>query len=517
MKIISIGVLDNNQKTFSFEGARVPQKWAIKQVSDETLKKVSNAITATGIAGVMLGISNKDYIEAISVPIDRSNLSPESMSALEEGYNYYPVLMDTLLSETTSYDSIRDIDEKSIKKFIEAYELDSDLTEKLIRQKDENNNFKFGTNDILYIVKANSINPDLLEIAKLNPTFVNRLLNIANENGQPSYGVNDIKYFYEARQINDSLTEKLLNQHYINGDPRFNGEDALFVVKNSKNSFLNYLLELQNIGSARTKSVHRFDGTQIVEIMDSCKTKEDERFIKELINLSSETHKRHIFSDKEILKIIKSDSVEIAKYFSRSLDKNKLNKVLKMKSEILPYEQLLELSKIKNEKNQPVFSDSELEALAPTKATIIALRARNRNLSLNTMSQIENFALDYPELTDMIFNKTYSTKLVKSYLIKNNTRPYFFKFDNHIALKLFETAKTSPEIVHKILKYVDSTSFLEGYPVETQVSRLLFESIMNALQISEKKREKCFEKMVPVRKNDLFKLYQKLNELKNEV
>ena len=81
MCIMKIQALENRQRNYhyndnlSFKAKVLPKRWAIKEVSEETMKKVSSAIAATGIASLMLGQSNDDYIDSITIPIDRLNLN----------------------------------------------------------------------------------------------------------------------------------------------------------------------------------------------------------------------------------------------------------------------------------------------------------------------------------------------------------------------------------------------------------------------------------------------------------
>lgn len=514
MKVLNIGVSNytENNKPISFESTRLPKKWAIRQVSDETLKKVSAAIAASGVASLMLGESNEDYVNSIAVPIDRANLTPEAMSALKEGYQSYPVLMDMLVSETSRINEIRPLSENLIYKSIEAYEINADMTEQMLVEKDEKGNFKYRISDILNIVKANDINPGLLEISKKYPAFVMSVLNHKNEKGQPLYGLEDIKAFCEAREIDNDLTQKLLSQHYTNGNARFSGPEALFVVKNKKNKFLNYLLNQQNHGSVRFESVHRFDGSQIMELMKLCKTKENKELLKHLVNASIPDQNIVSLSADDIVNAIKYDSVALAKTMTHSSQKHKLTKILELKNEPLALRQILELAKLKNEFRQKVFTERELSNITQFNAIKTALKLADRNFDIKEMMEIEQFAFDNAELTDLIFEKTYHVKTVKESAWGTRTDKRSFKLNNDIAMKLLPNAEKTPDIVKTVLSFVDTTYFYDDKYLETELAELIFDCISSMQKLPKQTLDKYF-KFVDTSEYSLRELRRELNWL----
>ena len=184
MKIMQINNNYPTQYNANFESRKVllPKKWALREVSEDTLKKVSAAITSTGIASMLLGQSHDDYIESIATPIDRLDFSNEDMKVLEEGYEISPILMDTLLSAKDSYNGIRDFHKEQIEQLLPAYDINPDLTGELLIEKKDDGNFKYRIQDVINIVNANELAPELLEPAKKHPTFVNSLINATMTN-----------------------------------------------------------------------------------------------------------------------------------------------------------------------------------------------------------------------------------------------------------------------------------------------------------------------------------------------
>ena len=525
MKILNVSVLDNNnEKMFTSRGVRLPQKWATRQVSETTIKKVSDAIAATGVAGLMMGISNKDYIDSISVPIDRANLSPQAMKILKENYDCYPTLMDTLLTETNSHHEIRALDAGVMRKSIEAYDINPELTEKLISLKDEKGNFKYSMRDVLQIVNANDINPDLLEISMQYPSFVNTLLDKTNFVGQPLWGVKDIEAFCNARDVDKELTTKLINHQYgADGNARFTGAEALCIVKNRKNKLLNSLLEQKNVGPWRYESKHRFNGEQILRIMKACKTSDDEKKLKQLMNLTFKVldvqyyiEKKAVtkrLSGEDIAFIMESDSIKIAKAMSHTSEKTRLNNILEIKNEELSLEQMLKLLKIKDENNKYIFNEMDMEKLSKNKATCIALKTKDRNFGIEKMLEIEKLAFEYPEVTDMIFNKTYKLEIESPYFVDEKLPKHEFKFDDDKALKLFSLAKRNPELVYYTLSQVEKYKYLKKPDLEKNIYYHALGIIDFGFSLSDEKLNKLYDFVKSDNHCSMAVLYLKAKEL----
>lgn len=513
MKISNVSVLDSKKNnSVSFEGIRLPKKWAIKQVSDETLKKVSAAIAASGVASLMLGESNEDYINSIAVPVDRANLTPKAMSALKEGYQSYPVLMDMLVSETSRCNEIRPLTEIMIQRAIEAYEINPDMTEEMLVEKDEKGNFKYRISDILNIVKANDINPGLLEFSKKYPAFVNSILNQTNNNGQPLYGLKDVEAFCKAYEINSELTEKMINLHHVGGNARFTGSEALFIVKKQKDKFVNYLLQQQNHGSLRLESIHRFNGAQIVQLTKHCKTQEDKELLKKLVKIQDPKYNSKYLSGKDITNAVILDSVALAKTMTHTSQKYKLTKFLELKNEPLALRQILELAKLKNEFNRKVFTEKELSNFAQSEAIKTVIGHTNRGLDLKDIITIEQFAFNNNELAKLIFEKTYHVKTVKESAWGNITDIKSFKLNNDIAMKLLPIAEKTPDIVKTVLGFVDTTYFYDDKYLETELAELIFDCISSMQKLPKQTLDKYF-KFVDTSEYSLRELRRELNWL----
>ena len=483
MKIYSVSVLDSRNRVdkTNFTGARLPAKWAIRKVPEQTLKNVSAALSATGMADLMMEQSNKDYVDAIAVSIDRLNLNDEDMQAVKMGYDIYPVLMDTLLSTTDKRNELRDINKKSIEKITQSYDINPDLTEELLIAKDKKGAFVYTISEISHIVNANEINPELLEFSKRHPVFVNSLLNRTNEEGQPCFGVEDVRNYCKAREIDKKLTEKILNQRVKNGNARFDGATALVVVKNKDDEFMQYLLEAQNHGSMRLDSVFRLTGDELYSIYSMCKTDEQKKLAKDLLEVSFKNYEyQEYLKPDDVKMILRSPMDEIVKRFSNYRDKEKLNKIIELVNRVPNAEEFSKILKLRNEYKQAIFSSDEVEKLVPDKGTVLAAQIiADRNLSSFDKHKVIYHSIMQPELLEKVMKSEYSVYDRNTFFQKQET----FKFEFLDAIAILDKAEKQPELAEQLLKFIYRTNIKlsDMFEISGKISSL----IVDCLEMAE--------------------------------
>jgi len=123
----------------------------------------------------------------------------------------------------------------------------------------------------------------------------------------------------------------MVHQHSKGGIPRFAGEEALYVLKNIDDDFMQFLLNEKNHGEVRNLNVHRFNGAQICNIYSFCNTNEQKDFARKLIIGKSENFDSSLYlSPEQVIDILNSDINAIVKHYSNDSEKFKLLKIFKL-------------------------------------------------------------------------------------------------------------------------------------------------------------------------------------------
>lgn len=497
MCIMKIQSVENHQQNYqyksnlNFKSTVLPKKWALKEVSEQTIKKVSAAISATGIASLMLGQSNDDYVTSIATPIDRLNYSNEDMQALQEGYEYYPILMDTLLSTKDKNNAIRDIHKEEIENLTEIYDRNPDLTEELLTQKTEDGLFRYATQDVIYIAKANELSPELLEVSKKHPGFVNALINTVDASEKPAYGINDIMYFAEIYNADKTFAKRASGHRNEKGYPRFYGEEANYIHKNKKNKFIKYLFELKNPDN---KNYFKFDGREILMLSQNCKTKESQALAQTLIETLFKTNyggPLENLSVEEIIDAVNNSSFEFVSKYANLMEKSKILQILKIKKDIDNSHELYELKFIEDNYGRNYFNKFDhLEDFITEDFKGIILKPRDKEHYRYDAIQIAHFADNEPELAEKIFNKKYllTFPIIKGY------EPVETFLPNSVTMNLLGKAQNHPELVSKLLDYIDNITIMEPNidKCAERINFLINESIYFARCIPEQKRDNLF-------------------------
>lgn len=138
---------------------------------------------------------------------------------------------------------------------VEAYQLDSNLTEKYLNIKSENGAYRFHPFDVKQLVKAHLTDAtrteelintktengqykydgtevlSLVEAYQMNTKATDMFLSLKNEKGKPRFNADSIKPLVEAYNKNPELVEDLLTQEYYKGKIRHKAQNIVDAVK----------------------------------------------------------------------------------------------------------------------------------------------------------------------------------------------------------------------------------------------------------------------------------------------
>lgn len=246
------------------------------------MKVISDAIAAAGIAGIELQKYTQDFAQNFDKEISRSGLKNIDSDVIAAAMEYAPGLVDTILTDESSAGRTRILNSATLKSLIDTYDIDSELTERLLLEKDEKGNYKYNAFQIGMLVEINREIPELYPLALENPVFVNNAVNIYGSNNQPLYGIDDIKNCYEISKLNTDFTLKLMKYKDFEGKARFNPEQIKYFVENfdKKDEFLSSVLDAKRPLNAEK---YRFSAEQIMELIQIAKDKNSQKLVQNLI------------------------------------------------------------------------------------------------------------------------------------------------------------------------------------------------------------------------------------------
>ena len=464
-KISSINYKNNGK--LSFQGRIKVPKVRNNKITESTLKLISSVTAATGIAQLMLNKSDNDYTTILAKNIKLANLTREDEKAVVDALEIAPTIIDMALSTKNKDNKTRFISKSNIETLVESYEINPDLTEKLVVELNEEGDFKFTAREIKQIVDAYEISPELLESAKKNPKFVTEMLNNTDEDGAPIYGIKDIISLDNLQEKDKNFAQKLIKQRLISGKQCFNDEESEFLQQNSKDEFVQFLFDKRKKRPSRCEFNFRLSSDDIKEIHSICKTEEDKNFAKELITgyfpLRGGVEDK--LSAKTIIEILKRNNFGICELFKNSYSKRTLIKILNLKNENVPLDELKEIVLLKNPLGDNLFSVDDLKAISPENYPEAIVSLSKTNYSQEQEIDFCCYAKLYPELTYEIMNS----------VGKDKDKGYFTISPSEIS-EILNKGKENPELMKDVFKFVKEYQFYsycgpndEDYPKDLRL------------------------------------------------
>lgn len=491
MQVKKINSLNNNSgNNVNFNGERIPTR-PIRKVSEETFKKVSAAITATGIASLMMDSKCNDYAKSIALNVERAKLSQEAEVALKEAFEISPPLADMLLATKDKYSSIRELSANSIYAAIDAYITDYDLTEKLIAEKDEDGTFKYNLYDIAKIVEINHIEPKLLELSLKQPTFVYNLLTKVDDNGVPSYSIDDIMSYSEAYNINPQLTNRLSRHLGNEGTSRFEGKNVLFIVKNN-DEFMQYLVNKSNKGRVKNNPHFLFAKDEIEQIYRICDNDKKRNYAKNLIEKQFQigwTEELSYLDNSYITFFLKSSPSEIAEFINRNFyNKNLITDILELRNGRISKKELEKMMSLKKSNtDKPALTYKDLAILTKNPDLAISIDCDRKGFSPKETQKVIELSRNSLDLAETLLRETHKVYRKESSsinLISDN-----FEYEKDDILTLLELAQTNPDVITKLVDMAEyETVSVKNNSTSKTVTSMIVEAA-NLYECCNKKRD----------------------------
>lgn len=368
MQVIPVSLNKQQIKNNTTFGAkRIPNPQKLLPESN-TMKVISSALASIGIAGIALQKESTDFANTFNKEIAKSELKNIEADTIAEVMEVAPILIDIILTDHNSKNKTRNLNNSTLKSLVETYYQDAELTENLLKEKDEKGDYKYTAHQINTLVKIKNDVPELYELARKNPSHIEKLIELKNkyDNDAPLYGVCDIIYWNEASKINPKFAEKLIKQKNSKGNSRFTGEQVKYMVENfdENDNFTSFLI---NAKYSIEKDEYHFTPEQIIELHQLVKEKLAQKLVKKLsepisyINYYGDKTKSQLDAD-DVIDIVKNPDrkfVDMSKDFD--YDKTFLLKIYTLLNGKIGEKELSEILSLKHEKyNYPVFYTQEL-------------------------------------------------------------------------------------------------------------------------------------------------------------
>lgn len=310
---VKLNLLNNDKKlpnkvSFGHKGIHDPERL----LTDETMKVISDAISATGIAGIELQQQVQDFAQKFDKEICRSELKHIDADVIAMAMKYAPGLIDTILTDKNSNGRTRAVRSDSMKSLIDTYAYNPELTEKLLLEKDKKGNYKYTAPQIATLVEFNSEYPDLYPLARKNFAFVYDALKLYGPDNQPLYGINDIKKCSAISKLNADFTLKLMKYKDFEGRARFSPNQIKYFVENfdENDDFLSFILDAKQPFNPQK---YRFSSKQIMKLTKIAKDEKTQKLVQKLTTECSQEYyygKMHFFLDSgAILDIMKNPEI----------------------------------------------------------------------------------------------------------------------------------------------------------------------------------------------------------------
>lgn len=362
---VKLNSLNNDKKlpnkvSFGQKGKHDPERL----LTEKTMKVISDAIAAAGIAGIELQKYTQDFAQNFDKEICRSELKNIDADAIAEAMEYAPGLVDTILTDKSGTGRTRTLNSDTLKSLIDTYNMDSELTEKLLLEKDEKGNYKYSAFQINSLVEINREIPELYSLALENPVFVNNAVNIYGSNNKPLYGIDDIKNFYDISKLNTDFTLKLMKYKDFEGKARFNPEQIKYFVENydKKDEFLSFILDSKRPLNAER---YRFSTEQIMELTQIAKDKNSQKLVQ---NLMKEYSKEYNYggmpcflASDVILDILKNPEMSFSEIVKKTKDAKNLSlQVYALLNGRIDSDKLEEILSLRNNYKAKIYQPQDL-------------------------------------------------------------------------------------------------------------------------------------------------------------
>lgn len=325
-----------------------------KVLTDSTIKVISAAIASIGIAGIELQREVNDYSTIFAKELQESSFTDIKPKVLEEVMETAPELMENLISKRKSNDSKRRFNTDTLKKLLEAYENNPDLTIELLNEKNKDESFKYNIKTILKILDVYNESPELFELAKEKANLIHALVNKKDPNGNALYSVEDIKIIAEALEVNPEYTSKLLAHKNRDEKPRFSGQDIKYFLLNGadRNEFLNFL-----INNKPSVDGYKCTPEQIITINEIKEKNNNGDYIRDLMD----NIKMGYLPTSKVIDILNAESAaDIVKLFPNSYYRNLIFKIFKLRNEKLSSRDIAFISEIKDKYNNDILHFDDL-------------------------------------------------------------------------------------------------------------------------------------------------------------
>lgn len=367
MQVIPVSLnKQQNKNNTTFGAKRIPNPQKLLP-ENNTMKVISSALASIGIAGIALQKESADFANTFNKEIAKSELKNIEADTIAEVMEVAPVLIDIILTDHNSKNKTRNLNDSTLKSLVETYYQDAELTENLLKEKDEKGDYKYTAHQINTLVKIKNNVPELYELARKNPSQIEKLIELKNNyDNTPLYGVNDIIYLDEASKINPNFAEKLIKQKNSKGNSRFTGEQVKYIVENfdENDNFTSFLI---NAKYSLEKNEYHFTPEQIIELHQLVKEKLAQKLVKKLSEPISYTNhygdktKKQLNAD-DIIDIVKNpDRKFVDMYKDFDYDKIFLLKIYTLLNGKIDEKELSKILALKHkEYNYTVFCKQEL-------------------------------------------------------------------------------------------------------------------------------------------------------------
>ena len=435
----------NDRNNLSFQKRIKIPKVRSSKVTESTLKLVSSVAAATGMAQLMLNKSDNDYTIILAKNIKRANLSKEDEKSIVDALDVAPTIVDIALSTKNKNQETRFVSKTNIQTIVESYEVNPELTEQLTIALDTDGDFRYSPKEIKQIIEANELSPELLEPAMDNPQFVTELINKTTEENTPLYGIKDIIFYEGLYKENPEFTQEVIKQQRSNHQPRFNGVEADFLQKHIEDEFAQFLFNESEEKPSKYQYKFRLSGHDIWEIYTTCETEKDRNFAKKLIAEKfpeyDGTQKK--LTSKDIIKILKQNNVGICDMYREHSDNKKLIKILQLKNEDIPIDELKEIIRMKRPYGSRLFSIEDLKTISPNNYPEAIVSLAEKDFTDEEEIKLCCHAKINPKLTYNVMNTIGFAASIGRYPISTED-----------ALEILDKGKENPELMIAVFNHI---------------------------------------------------------------
>ena len=414
------------------------------------------------------------------------------ISVLKEAWLKSPEFTQKALNNPRKFEA------PDIFSLVEAYQLDSNLTEKYLNIKSENGAYRFHPFDVKQLVKAHLTDAtrteelintktengrykydgtevlSLVEAYQMNAKATDMFLNLKNEKDDPRFDVGYINSLVEAYNKNPELVEDLLTQEYYKGMIRHEAQNIIDAVKAHEIDPKRFKEILDEKGQPPFDYTYMYDGSDALKFIEAEKIDSKvakmleaqyqegghPRFSANTIRLLTEVYKKHPQTLDRIINI--KNTMGIYKFFQGEYMPEKDSFKI-MIEEFEKYPEILEIA----ENNETVMGFGLLCCLLNAykknpELTKSALSQKNTNGS----PRFDLSSVDY--LTEASETNSTLTKELLDYKTADGKE---YRFDAINIREIVNADKINHDLTRDLLTQKKSDgSFYSGIAIERIVS-----------------------------------------------